>query len=704
MRVFNRLTREWSDQLPSTALSSQLIIKGPLVIDREHLSATQLLVDNDDGTVIIEAEGKRAKCALKQGDNPDSIRASLTIAANIADLLDTGFDRAEVAQEVDPLVRVADVEQLLERDRIEVAFDTNAPHLRSVCHLPFTELRFSAMRMPVDRARRISRRAIQVLASRSEDWLRVGSTGVTPRVIEALERDETVDLYENRVTARLLDSVRLHLRGLLSTYSELSPLMQTVVGPHRKRERLAQLWGLQRPDDDLRNTLRLRRLHVQKLLVLVEGLRESRLYRGVPRRARVEQPIRITNLFDDDVDYRGVRRLWAEWWHQRGHRGTPNERRSERLNEAQGFFSFAWLALAWSLTQLDEERDIRGSVDSIEVDTPCINAQLRQSPGSESSGSWVVASRFADGGEMTNILIVAIACELLRLPERQMQRVVDELRGMSVSDDYQAMVILYPGTTHDLDALPPEVQLSAMYNAGVLSTEGRADLWLVPISPLDLESTERIDRTLRWLILSNAFLAYPPDFPAPAFAHDILMPQTFLEQSTAGSFRVVAPPKPEDMKQISHDVDKQRRQLLTQLRGRGQVDAERLDATHTAFQDAAARLNICIRCPTCSGPGRLEPRSAETFESTCMSCSSRWGLRHDPRSNDRVPYIWIGQDLANAPAGEDLSRWLGRDVLAEPCQHREVQLGDELINPWSGRCTAEQQRGASCARCLRPPA
>src|SRR4051812_47848479 len=117
MRTFDRLTRQWIDRVPTSALSSQLIVEGPLSLDRAFLSGGELLVDNDDGTAVIEADRERSECRLRQSGNRDSMRATLTIAAHIDELLAAGFDAADIVGDVDPLVRIRDVEQLLERDR-----------------------------------------------------------------------------------------------------------------------------------------------------------------------------------------------------------------------------------------------------------------------------------------------------------------------------------------------------------------------------------------------------------------------------------------------------------------------------------------------------------------------------------------------------------------------------------------------------------
>ena len=72
----------------------------------------------------------------------------------------------------------------------------------------------------------------------------------------------------------------------------------------------------------------------------------------------------------------------------------------------------------------------------------------------------------------------------------------------------------------------------------------------------------------------------------------------------------------------------------------------------------------------------------------------------DAKSNDRVPFVWLGDGLAGIPIGSDLSRWLGRDVLAEPCRHAEAEYGTELMSPWNGICTGFGAFSSECNRCI----
>lgn len=696
--LFDRLSRQWHEVLPVTVvLSSHLILRGPVRLDGEEFRGLVCLVDNGDGESLIDSDHIHWKVRLLQGARRDTLNAALDVADRIRQLRDAASSQRELVEAVDPIILLKDISNLLRVDPIEAALADNAPQLRTAFHAPFTELEMFTLRVPAPRARRISRRATQVLAARSGDWLRMSASGITPRTVEALEREEVVDIYENRVAARLIDDVRRHLRGILSIYAELTPLMQQVVGPYRKRRRLATLWGSQEPDDGLRDALLRRRHRVESLLRLVDELRDSRLYDGVPNRSQVSQPIRMTNLLEQDPNYRGVRRLWLEWWKTRGRRASPEEQRSQQFGEAEAFFDFSWLVLCHALLDLGLGRDPVPSSDGpFAVDTAWGAVRVVQAEPFD-DGAWEVTF----GSRSSSVLVVAVACEIFKMPTADLKEALAILERSSRSRPGQDTIVLVPGSSHDVGVVDDSVLSSPMFNP-LMAVEGseRGRLWLVPVSPLDLESTERVERVIRWLVLSDALLSYPPRLQMTGAARDAIGSRPFLEWlADKPVAQMLRTPSEREIAVLHQDVEQEHRRLQQQLRGAGQLGREGLADAEEQILKAREHLNELSTCPVCMAPCDIVDRSSNTFEIRCLVCLTRWGLRHDPSSSDRVPYLWLGEDLGGIPNGAEVSRWLGRDVLAEPCQSSSATYGTDVINPWTGRCTAGAQAIGGCSRC-----
>ena len=692
---FDRLTQRWGDQLPVGAvLSSQVLLRGPIRLDREEFGGLVLLVDNEEGATLVESGSLRARLQVVQGGQRESLKASLDIADRVRQWQSAGAGWSEVVEAVDPLILLADIADLLRVDPVEEALGETAPQLRAVFHSPFSELEYSAERMPAPRARRISRRAIQVLAARSEDWVRAGASGIKPRTIEALVRDEVEDVYENRVSARLIDDVRRHLKDVLGVYAELSPLMQIIDGPFRKRMRLASLWGRVPPGDDLRGALKRRQKRLEDLLCFTDELLDSRLYGGVPVRARVDQPIRMTNLLTQDPNYRGVRRLWLEWWRTRGDSGTIETRRARQLSESESFFQFAHLVVSRALANLGTFR--AGETQAkIAVESAWGTLVLEQSNEAD-SGSWWLSILEHD----YRSFVVAVAAEIFSGSDREVRRHVELIdRGVDAQGCRDTFVLV-PGTAHDVAAVRHALDGVNGVDPLGAGPSGECRVWVIPVSPLDLESTERVERAVRWALLSCSWLAYPPMVAVTSFIEQTIGPRPFLELTSsrqlANALRVPSDREAEDLR---HCLQQQARRSRQQLRGRGGADAEHLERFAADLNDAFERLETLACCPVCDTEGTLAPRSARTFEATCRTCSARWGLRHDPVSQDRIPYLWLGEDLQALPSGQALTRWLGRDVMAEPCRYQDAEYGSDVINPWTGRCTGASRWAAACERC-----
>lgn len=704
-QFFDRFTRSWSDQPPPGAvLSSQFVLRGPIQLDREEFRGVVLLVDNDEGVTAVQTDRYRVNIPVIQGARRDTLRAARDVAARIRQWRDLELEWRELVSAVDPLILSKDISDLLNVDGIERALADNTPHLRSVFHTPFSELEFSAERMAAPRARRISRRATQVLAARSEDWLRAGASGITPRTVEALVRDEIIDTYENRVAARLIDDVRRHLKGVLAVYSELTPLMQLVRGPYRKAQRLSSLWGRQPPDDELREALLRRQSRVQGLLKLVDELRDSRLYGGVPVRARVSQPIRMTNLLQQDTNYRGVRRLWSEWWNARGNQGAVEDRRSQQLSEAESFFDLAWLTVSHAMLNLARpEPGASHSEDLPLITTPWGTVTLEKADDVDDGTWWFSCSSPDNSTPMYRGVVIAVACELLRGTVPDVRQRVELLNSYVRIPGSHDVFVLCPGTAQDISDMNSALDNSAAFGPLAASADARRrDLWLIPISPLDLESTERVERALRWGVIGSALLSYPPRVQLAAVAQQVIGARPFLNP-VSGGVDVVEIPSERALQQLHHELDQHSRRLRQQLRGTGLADAQLVAEASIALDQACSRLRSLSTCPVCANVGQLAGRSAHTLEVTCRACSTRWGLRHDPSSNHRIPYLWIGEDLASLPKSHELSSWLGRDVLAEPCRHPAAEYSSDLINPWTGRCTGAGRLGSTCPRCLKAP-
>lgn len=701
---FNRFSQTWTFEEPNEELlSSELIIRGPVVVDRTEYKDYVMLVDDGEGIASVLQGEIKVSISLFQGQRRDSLHASLDVSTRLKNLRNSKSSEALVIQDVHPIILLSNISDLLNPNLIETSLETNKAQLRGVFHAPFAELSYVAERVAAPRAKRISRRAVQVLAAHSEDWLKASGSGVTPRRIEALERDEIVDIYENRVAARLIDDVRRHLKRLLEEDSNLQTLLQDIKGSFRKTERLAVLWARQTPSEELREAQLKRRQRIKGLLGLVEEFRDSRLYVGVPQRAKVSQPIRATNLLKQDLNYRGVSHLWADWWNSRKIDGGSEKQRAKLLDETRAFFNLTWLIISRSLTNLSETDSLRTKrFGEIEFRSHWGSLCLK-TINSFDDGSWeLIATNKNPEQPISSTLVVSIACQILQGTNGDVRGRVNRILRQVDTKKFQNVLICFPGTMGDVNPYKDVRELGFLLNPiASLGNNHPRNVWLVPISPLDLESSERVERIVRWIVIGQSLLLYPVKVSTSKAVCDFVAGMSFSSVVRNGSdLEVNQILGRKEQVRFQNEIDQRIKALRIQLRSVGVAEAAALETLKSDIRSAFTQIDAWTVCPICGNEGLLEARSSHTFESRCKVCESRWGLRHDASSNDRVPFLWMGEGKADIPSGPEISKWLGRDVLAEPCHHLDSEYGSELINPWTGICTGLGSFTAECSRCL----
>lgn len=214
----------------------------------------------------------------------------------------------------------AKVGDLAELTHLDKALQEHLQHLQEINLRPRLNMHYEAEVSPLSRAKRIAPGAVTRLASHSEDWHRRTFSGIQPKRILALFSEDEWAIYENRVFARLLDKLDKYLtkredevRRLEETYQGALNLGKSEHLDHRLRAALCRLWGESVSDDKTSQLLALAGRTVDTIRRLgktVKVLRQSDLYRHIPRNAHVPEQLRDTNILQHDPHYRHLRTLW----------------------------------------------------------------------------------------------------------------------------------------------------------------------------------------------------------------------------------------------------------------------------------------------------------------------------------------------------------------------------------------------------------
>ena len=593
---------------------------------------------------------------------------------------------------ISPLV--PELNKAVEPHPLEDSIERELNHLAAVCRNPRTHIRVETERVLVARARRIAPHAPAWLASHTEDWDHRKLTGIQPRRILAEVREEQWDLYENRIAVRLVDSLVTWLRRRIAevrrVLDDIFARMEGFDGSESTRyrtERICRLWGEAWAQDANRGRQTAERTlrRLESLLYRVLGLMDSRLYERISRRAQASGELRMTNLLSNDDHYRGVARLWHDWSRQVvSHVLSPRELYSRHQNLHRGFDAWCMLVIVRACSQLElcpaEDREweseIRpGSVVRLDKD-------LRI--------EWEQAGTITlEEGDRTLIRFVPLVhvlehAKTLEAVEARVAPLVEAVAGAP-----HWTVILHPAVPGE----PPHDTLAGVGNPPVPGTQGAVDF--IRVSPFSLDSVERISRAIRWATLASRMLAYPPTLQTNGELD--IGKKPWIVDSEKSRLAVVRPPSQEELSEldIAGRLDKARRHRdnLKQQRARGDRRRKRrlLEPVQNAedkvkllgefklnFERARKNVAILDTCPACGNADTyFEARENDCFAAYCRSesCVSRWELRHDPKTSNRIPVFFRDSASSDIRPTDMSPQWvddvLGCDVLAVPVARNE---------------------------------
>lgn len=626
--------------------------------------------------------------------------------------------------DVAPLVPGLSERAKLQPIELELADSLTA--LAHVCACPRSHLKSETERLPVHRARRIPPQAIGHLAAHSEDWEYPTLRGVRPRRILGVVREEDLDLYENRVTARLLDHLAIHLsqricevETIRRTFQQVSDYSRSAAsGSHFRQRRVFKLWGNHADTNE-------GMLHAQRTLVELDRLHRelcrlqaSALYRAVPRRAEVPLVLRPSNLFAHDAMYRCVAQLWLKWSKLSSSQrlsGSQIYRRNQEM--CSGFIDLVALLVVHAFDQLGYEPsdlDVHWGQSSI--------VKLESAWGSASI-RWTA----------TDSLLVEHPGDGKRL-----LRIVPILAQFGTQEQKTDG---WPDRSQTAGCPTLIAYLHPSADSHQIKQEGGVPSWLwglpgdnascwgvVPIAPWDLGAVERMARAIRSVLLPRLFHELPPQI---RFTHEEVGSQLGIAEAVRAQADNKAcylrrPLRQDELERLARRIEEckrvrdelaekvenaaaiqsaskdDRRSLAEANRQKSLLRHELSDAEQALqkisryVQDINRSQELiaqALRCPVCPsgrdrGTGRIEVNPDGTFRATCQDCNATWDTRQCACCQRRFATLW---PKLNVPLATDRPGWIdeqiGRDVLAVPCTRQDLTK-PVFHCPHCGGCTA----------------
>jgi hypothetical protein len=678
---------QWTDRLSGTdgepvpyqSLSGQLMLTNaptPVYLnDRLAALGDYLVPGTSNQWSVWQSETGPAAGRFVADALPDSLTTSGVL--EVAQCLAALDEDVAGWTEVPPLIQ--DLRERLETQPLEQRADEQIDHLRSVCWDPADRLVLVDELMPVPRARRIAPQAVRHLSHHSEHWQSRTLEGVRPARILASRPQDDIDRYENRVAARLTLNLLSHVRTRLAAATKLDAHMAKVAdydtqfGPRpsfRNAHRLATL--LDRLLDESAP------LHdkATSLLGLLGGLdREltallgSPVVRKLADAAAVPPKLRPTNLFTNDHRYRQVRELWEAWIASRNDHqvdwGTHHQQ------WCRAFERYALLVVLWAGNFLGLDR-VAGQPAA-----PGAALTLTNHPAGDHMLHWNLDATFtlSRGGEPV-VRIVPLAHALTSADSAdEVARCIAAAEKAAARSAVPTLV-LYPGSQEERHRLPADLRLRAHVTIGPPS--------LVPVSPAELDSIERVARALRWYVDSAWLQHYPPRRAAPGRLAAAVA--TGWLDHRDQQLRATRPPD----RAAWAETNAALRQHAGPPRAIHRDDpATQLVPLLDELRDEIATFTHCLVCRRPVPPRDFQARKPDTFWAECTNCKVKWGLRSCGSCGGRYPVLStrISQSRPGGH-GDALDRAYGNELLAEPCRQPAPDQPPTFICTSCGVCPA----------------
>ena len=611
--------------------------------------------------------------------------------------------------QVSPLV-VGSLKKV-ELSRFDRVLAKNLWHLQRVSESPRTQLTIDIELLPVSRARRITSRTYEYLASHTEDWEYRKLTSVIPRKVLSTIPADLYNFYENRLAARMADEVFKYLSKRLAQLIKLDRFridleLGTIQRQNRVYHLLAEAVDADQMQANTRKTRQmLERLHRQIMMIFDQVLLKS-----IPKQTRDQVPpiVRTTNILVKDRHYRFVNLLWREWLSQHYMRPkTSQEIQRELQDLCAGFDRYCMLMIIRALDLLNFE-PISG-----EQITRDRRTRLLSRSSDEIELLWTkegLISIFRQEREVLRVIplvyTITAASDVAEI-DAQLKQLITSMNHTDSQCMYgrrSHLLIIYPGLAEERSALPKQLQLQVSSLGNDLLPPRLVGV--IPISSYELGSLERVGRGLRWSIFGDQILSYPPQASIPVRHQDELLANAEWLQNIGkhGQVKVLRLPTRNEHNHYKAFVDDFFKEYA-RLGQKNGPDEKYLNQHQTDLQIAFKLLKGLRVCPLCGNKTRIENfyiSEGDVFTCACpdRACQLSWGIRICGNCQQRYPYM--AYDNPSSPANHQEADWIdqiyGMDILAIPCSTKEGS--QTFICPNCGYCPNRSKTNRPvCLRC-----
>ncbi|HEX5405040.1 MAG TPA: DUF2357 domain-containing protein [Pseudonocardiaceae bacterium] len=627
------------------------------------------------GQYAAGRDGSGEQLVGNQEGRPDDL--VLTSVTQIGDAL---LHSQTVAGWLDVNMFVQDVADRADLNKVDLAVLNEIDALNSVCWQPHDRLDTTTELVRAAQARRVPPAGLTRLAAHPDELVGVEHGRVLPLRLLSMRYVEQYDFYENRVAAQMVDRLREYLARRINELTELADGLANIdeyeQALHhdqlwRRRDRLAVLLSkMAKETRGAASTIQVSLDRLKKVRDRVLVLRGSPAYRHANRRVRLSVQLTRTNLFTSEARYRRVGALWAAW---AGYDMTARQERKE-LNARflASYDSYVAALVVRACRVLGFE--------PVEPTGPTPVSSMRLS-GQTGELTCVIAPdgavqlwRGNGGGAEDDLLVrvLAIGHDLSApAPPAVLDNRLDRL-DRAIATSGTDLVVVYPGLRSNRADLLLATR-RRLHSTVPRPVDGRSPgggaagplVMVVPASPVEIESEERLARALRWMLHGVPLVRrYPPRLPIGQK----------IPAATAPWLKVTD----RDIWLLSRPSIDEQAELMATLKPAGRSGTGAAPAwEHTIGREIQNRLAALANefalfetCPLChkAATTTFRSRGGDTFECECTACRIVWfGTRVCGNCTNHYPVLWPGNKADDTTDADIVTMVLGADILSMPC-------------------------------------
>jgi len=382
MKLYSRLSGEILTIDPDTIITSGLYALTNSLGRSDKVGFPSVLLDDGTGKCVLDAQTILFNNFQQQQTEEEKIKftAETSIIHDAVEHINDKYNERELRYfshllppEIDQFITPTDLDKSIER-----AFENGV--LQYIDLNPRMTMRYDVELLPTSRVKRYASNYQSHLVAHSECWQQRTFTGIVPKKLLGKVSEDEVKIYENIVYARLVDHL---LRYLVGAQARLQRILDVIEkfgeldGKDRTHHHVYQItedWGRAFKDSDA-NSLKEKSQQqldfVTRYRIKLVQLRNSQLYRSIPRNIQVGITLKTTNILLHDDNYRRMASVWRQWSKlSANERLNPREVLNQKIEQQKQYSNYVAMIIkqifsdiGWKLQDNDSHLTIGNGIN-----------------------------------------------------------------------------------------------------------------------------------------------------------------------------------------------------------------------------------------------------------------------------------------------------------------------------------------------------